>query len=132
MAKKKNNSKVATAVREDVYASNFALRDLYDANRDIERDEFRYPKELIVTDKEIEKAILDTYREVGRVRIPLPALVASVMLRTGVSPLDASQFIANFQAIHHFIRTHWGNGSMLHRRTGWKYGGIKIRNHIKL
>lgn len=84
---------------------------------------FTPPKE-----SDIKRVLLDAYREFGRVRIPLPALVAFAMRRLGVSLMD---HVLMFPYIHGFIRSHWGNDSLFSRRRG-RHGGIKIRDKVKL
>ena len=79
-------------------------------------------------DNQIRRALLDAYRRLGRVRIPLPALVCFAMRELGTS--DAT-YLSDFRQIHSYIRSQWGNDGLFSRRKGVK-GGIKIRDKIKI
>ena len=76
----------------------------------------------------IKRALLNAYRKVGRIRIPLPALVCFAMreLRT-----NNRNYLEHFQEIHKFLRANWGNGGLFSRRRGLQ-GGIALRPHVNL
>ena len=81
-----------------------------------------------MTQAQIRKATLDAYRRLGRVRIPLPALVCFALLQLGTSD---ETYLADFRRIHRFIRSQWGNNGLFSRRKGVA-GGIKVRDRVRL
>lgn len=82
----------------------------------------------MITQQQIKQAVLNTYRVIGRKRIPLPALICFAMreLRT-----NDKNYLEHFQVIHKFVRSNWSNDGLFSRRRGIK-GGIKVRDRVTL